>query len=860
MTVVQNKRILTINPAYQTSYEQQFWQEFNHALNAAGWELIELAAREIPTAPTRHTIILPARLKDFALRSSALPGLRDLRLRVPWLRDDDILILLEWERLRWQLMDEEESLIVEGIIRLAALLDSTIRQLQPAYVFSTNKIDHPCFLGQKAADYHGIPYRFIERSPFETIWVEERGMFTESRLWEIGTRQADSRYRDAGRAACQRLLSNPAGFRKDQASSSKPKILKQLPRPLIFLPMDNVLWTGWAESGHPQNPIDNPSYATPQAAMQALADIAKTLGGSLLIKKHPSCQIISPDTVPDNAHLLDGDLRALIEGADVVVTFLTKLAYLGAALQKPTLVLAKNTAALSPALRQVLDPAEVKGALEDLLQHNPAATHHEAFLDFCGWLDQAYFYRLNTQRTNDEQQSTLDLVQKLITASDAHTQGSDLAATVENLRAIAKGQSHADYPLPAVQKRPLNDKIRLAFDVWRLAVMPPERGQKHGINRYAFELFQRLQQPPTIEVQPVINHHHGAQHNRYRFFLAKSRQSELWLGQDQQVLFPLNRDTHYLAPFDLFFSPVNALPSLALTGAATRILTIHDIVHILQPTDYVGGGKAPVEQALESVQVTRDVLFCDSQSTKDDVLRQIPIDSRRVFVVPVGIDAVFYRPQAALALALLAEKGLQPGAYFMALGQVSPRKNIIRLVEAYLRLESQGHHTWPLLLIVHDAITQSRLKEMIIGQHLRSSAKVKFVHSVDDDMLASLYHHAGAFVYPSLYEGFGLPVAEAFAAGCPVIASDRSCIPEVGRDAVFSYINPEDVESIVAAMQAVQNSNFSEEARHKAKSIAAEYTWENVGAYVVELIQHIFESTRPQREQRRQFWEAMRHL
>lgn len=183
-----------------------------------------------------------------------------------------------------------------------------------------------------------------------------------------------------------------------------------------------------------------------------------------------------------------------------------------------------------------------------------------------------------------------------------------------------------------------------------------------------------------------------------------------------------------------------------------------------------------------------DKIVTVSENTKGDLVRHYGLPPERIVVVPLGVDAACFRPG-------LGRK--PPVPFVLSVGNQYPYKNLSRLLEAFAGLGREG--------LPHELVIAGGEQGGAGGELRRRAAllgisdKVRFMGYVPDERLAELYNQADLFVFPSLYEGFGLPALEAMACGCPVAAADNSSLPEVCGDAAV-YFNPEDPAQMTAAM------------------------------------------------------------
>ena len=220
-------------------------------------------------------------------------------------------------------------------------------------------------------------------------------------------------------------------------------------------------------------------------------------------------------------------------------------------------------------------------------------------------------------------------------------------------------------------------------------------------------------------------------------------------------------------------------------------------------------------------------LLAISQATADALARQCPAAAARTVVAPLGISpALTGAPDPAEAATL------PPPGFVLAAGTLEPRKNLPRLVEAYRRLPAPLRARHPLVVV--GALgweTGATLRAL----HSLGTDAIRLGY-VSDSALAELYRRCAVFCYPSLGEGFGLPVLEAMAAGAAVLTSDTSSLPEVGGQAA-AYADPRDVQDIALALERL----LLDEARRAtlgrlARERAAEFSWESFAERVLSVL------------------------
>jgi glycosyltransferase involved in cell wall biosynthesis len=251
---------------------------------------------------------------------------------------------------------------------------------------------------------------------------------------------------------------------------------------------------------------------------------------------------------------------------------------------------------------------------------------------------------------------------------------------------------------------------------------------------------------------------------------------------------------------DVFLSTNSYLTAWMLRVPSAVL--VYDLVAFL-PDVRPQGRAARIEQATIRPAIRRATrLICISRSTERDLLDRFPRAAGKTTTIPLAAPARFGRLRDASELdAVTARYGVEAGNFVLSTSTLEPRKNLTRLMRAHGALPGELRRSYPLLLVGPRGWDED---EMLAEAGRREDA-VRLAGFVPDDDLAALYAACALFCYPSLYEGFGLPVLEAMAAGAPVITSDSSSLPEVGGDAVV-YVKAQDEQSIARAMEKLLTS------------------------------------------------------
>lgn len=292
----------------------------------------------------------------------------------------------------------------------------------------------------------------------------------------------------------------------------------------------------------------------------------------------------------------------------------------------------------------------------------------------------------------------------------------------------------------------------------------------------------------------------------------------VWLGQLARV------DFGRLVPgAEVFHAAEHLL--LPLRSVPT-VLTVHDLIFRHMPAHHKALNRWYLNLTMPLYCLRATHVVAVSEWTRRDLMAAYGLPPERVTVIPEAADPRFrLQPPEAVA-AVRACYGL-PDRYLLFVGTVEPRKNLSRLLTAFETIRAEGLSDG--LVIVGK---RGWLNSDFFDQLGRSPASdaVLLLGYVPDDALPAVYAGAQALVFPSLYEGFGLPILEGMACGTPVVASNASSIPEVGGDAAV-YFDPMDTEAMVEALRRLlRDGDLQEEMRARAIAQAARFSWESAAA------------------------------
>jgi glycosyltransferase involved in cell wall biosynthesis len=356
-------------------------------------------------------------------------------------------------------------------------------------------------------------------------------------------------------------------------------------------------------------------------------------------------------------------------------------------------------------------------------------------------------------------------------------------------------------------------------------------GETGGMEVVARELIPALAAaaPPGMRVTAFVNREAAAERDapwggavRAVTVPVNARNRVQWVAGEQALLPVLAAR----AGVDLVHSLASTAPAL---GRFRRVVTVHDLIYARFPETHAGirdlGMKALVPLA---VRRSHRVL-ADSHSTREDLIELIGAPAERIDVVPLGLGSV-RREQPLSERDVRARLGLGERGVLLSLSAKRPHKNLLALLGAFARLPAAERPV--LVLPGYPTDHERELRER--ARALGIEDEVLFPDWISPAELEGLWALADAFVFPSLYEGFGLPVLEAMARGVPVACSNASSLPEVAGEAALLF-DPRDEAAIAGALQRLLSDRpLTDRLRVLGVQRSREFTWERTARLTLE--------------------------
>jgi len=283
---------------------------------------------------------------------------------------------------------------------------------------------------------------------------------------------------------------------------------------------------------------------------------------------------------------------------------------------------------------------------------------------------------------------------------------------------------------------------------------------------------------------------------------------------------------------DVLFNPANVAP---LYPPVPSVVTIHDLAFLLFPEYFSRTFAGYYRTIIPRIARQAAAVITDSQSTKGDLITHLNLPEEKIYVVALGVSPAFRRHIPKQELEDVRRRHNLPQKFFLSISSLEPRKNLIRLLRAYRQLPPEITNRQALVLVG----TGNRIfADLSISDELAriSNGTVTATGYVPTEDLPAIYRLSTALVFPSLYEGFGLPVLEAMAASTPVITPNRSSLPEVaGRAAIL--IDPENIEEITAAMELMATDSGTRNLLiERGKKHAAKFSWEKTAKATLKIL------------------------
>lgn len=372
--------------------------------------------------------------------------------------------------------------------------------------------------------------------------------------------------------------------------------------------------------------------------------------------------------------------------------------------------------------------------------------------------------------------------------------------------------------------------MRVAFGVSVLAAAM-RRGGADGIGNVTRELLHRLSRMPELAMLPFEYEDQasgcipGARAvGRFQPQAALSLVTGLAFPQMQRAL---RGQVDLVHATDHYVPRLRRVPVLA---------TLMDAIPLSHPEWVAYGFKSLKNEAWRRSAHWADHVLTISEFSRQEIAHWFRLPESRISVIPLGVDARWFEAPGAAVRERVRQDYALPGRFFLSVGTLQPRKNLERLVQAHAMLPAEVRRDCPLIVVGRRGWGCEELVGRLEGGRLPDVRWLSYVPDADLPVMLTL---ATALVFPSLYEGFGLPVLEAFAAGTPVIASSATSVPEVAGDAAL-LVDPMDTGAWCEAMRTLTgDETLAGCLREKGRARARLFSWDRTAAELARLYQKV---------------------
>lgn len=290
----------------------------------------------------------------------------------------------------------------------------------------------------------------------------------------------------------------------------------------------------------------------------------------------------------------------------------------------------------------------------------------------------------------------------------------------------------------------------------------------------------------------------------------------------EQLILPFRLLIHRI---DILHSPGFVSPILKTTK---QIITIHDMTFFTHPNYHLKSKVKYFQNMIPISAKNANWILTDSENTKKDVVEILGTDQTKIKTVYFGTNFKFLKGSSKF----IKQKYKLNCPFILFVGMIEPRKNIFNLIRAFSKISSKIKHK--LVIVGKKGWMYDEIFELVEKLTLRE--KVIFTDYVSDKYLEYFYSAADLFIYPSYYEGFGIPVIEAMACGCPVITSNNSCLSEIAKNAAVLINNPDDTEEIAQKIKRVLFSSIvKQNLSKKGLTRAKDFSWQKTAAKTLEV-------------------------
>ena len=609
--------------------------------------------------------------------------------------------------------------------------------------------------------------------------IEPRGMFAESRLEEflinpeISNIYSKEKHQDNARKI---LTENIYGFRPQQTKKIKAK---EQTVPFLFFPLDNILWTGWAPSGHTQGKIDYQNFQNLGNLLSLLIKFCAANKLRLIVKPHPSCKEYSRLKMdfPSISFESKIDLLYLIQNAKFIVCGLSKVAFNAAALGKEVITVGKNPANYLPNVHYCNDESELLNKLNHIDKNNEKSNPKSLDL----MLNKIHCYYKETEFNFKKVLAKQTTETKIIGENISSHHEARIKTTINDL-------------LKRINSTLKEKRIPVLFDITRLI---NTKLRHSGISKFIFVLLSELREISEIDIIPYISSFPIIEYGLAAYELNSILNKYSILSAyhlNQQSLSSINERYIYLSPH---------LPLPKVGDFCKRIITIHDILHLTESIYENAGVKQITQKIVDSISFDDEVVSVSEFSKV--ALQGIRPDMKNISVVnlPPVLNNLSKGVEADIRKFIYDLSSKYRRSYILIPVQADMRKRLDLMIKAGdLAIKNSPHLN---CLFFGKESSRKLLKSSIKDSNLILETNCHFIESPSDNELLFLYQNALTTLYLSDSEGYGLPPLEALAAGCLPITRMLTGICDSMKGYTHGLQEPISLEKITIKINQFKN-------------------------------------------------------
>lgn len=353
----------------------------------------------------------------------------------------------------------------------------------------------------------------------------------------------------------------------------------------------------------------------------------------------------------------------------------------------------------------------------------------------------------------------------------------------------------------------------------------------------------------TRYIRNILSEFEKVNNKNISFFLFTDDKNFIGAFKNIKVIFVKNRNKPYWDYFriipsllkvkpDIIFYPKNIIPFTHGLLRAKKINIIHDLAHFeknMKAYPFLVILYMKIFMKL-SCQIA-DKIIAISKYTKQDIINRLGINSEKIAAVYEGVEDKFRVIHNSEKLNSTLKKYELTKPFLFYSGSISPRKNLLRMLKSFYKIKDQIPHN---LVVVGAKTWGSDKVYKYISENLKN--RVKILGYVSDEELVDLYNMADMYLYPSLYEGFGLPILEAQACGCPVLTSNVTSCPEVAGDSAM-IVNPYSTDEIAEAILKIfTDKNLREDLIKRGHENIKRFSWKKTAERILNICDELTEN------------------